>query len=48
MSRGLLPLLILVTMSLLYFLLMAGTFNSLGLVLPEMVRAFGMSWAEAG
>ena len=48
MSRGLLPLLILATMSLLYFLLMAGTFNSLGLVLPDMVKAFGMNWAEAG
>jgi MFS family permease len=35
-------------MSLLYFLLMAGTFNSLGMVLPAMVKEFGMSWAQGG
>ncbi|WP_156841713.1 MFS transporter [Novosphingobium aquimarinum] len=39
---------VLAMLSLLYFLLMAGTFNSLGLVLPAMVEAFGMSWAQAG
>lgn len=38
----------LVAMSLLYFLLMAGTFNSLGLILPAMVQDFGMNWTEAG
>lgn len=33
---------------LMYFLLSAGTFNSLGMVLPSMVEAFSMSWAQAG
>ncbi|MFT4054095.1 MAG: MFS transporter [Novosphingobium sp.] len=33
---------------LIYFLLSAGTFNSLGMVLPSMVDAFGMNWAQAG
>jgi MFS family permease len=40
--------LVLAAMSLLYFLLMAGTFNALGVVLPAMVRDLGMSWTEAG
>ncbi|MET0269686.1 MAG: MFS transporter [Sphingomonas sp.] len=35
-------------LSLLYFLLMAGTFNALGVVLPAMVGSLGWSWAEAG
>ena len=35
-------------MSLLYFLLSAGTFNALGVVLPVMVPALGMNWAQAG
>lgn len=36
------------TLSLLYFLLMAGTFNSLGAVLPLMVKDLHMDWGEAG
>lgn len=39
---------VLASMSLLYFLLMAGTFNSLGIVLPSMVKDLRMNWAEAG
>lgn len=39
---------VLAALSLLYFLLMAGTFNSLGMVLPVMVKEFGMSWAQGG
>lgn len=35
-------------MSLLYFLLSAGTFNALGVVLPVMVPALKMNWTEAG
>lgn len=35
-------------MSALYFLLSAGTFNALGVVLPLMVQDMGMNWAEAG
>lgn len=35
-------------LSLLYFLLMAGTFNSLGQVLPFMVADLHMNWAEGG
>ncbi|NVN41304.1 MFS transporter, partial [Ameyamaea chiangmaiensis] len=35
-------------LSALYFLLMAGTFNSLGVVLPMMVRDIGLSWTQAG
>ncbi len=38
----------LTAMSLLYFLLMAGTFNALGVILPLMVGDIGMNWAEAG
>jgi MFS family permease len=41
-------LLVLQAFCLMYFLLSAGTFNSLGMVLPSMVQAFGMSWAQAG
>lgn len=33
---------------LMYFLLSAGTFNSLGMVIPSMVKEFGMTWAQAG
>jgi MFS family permease len=39
---------ILAALSLLYFLLMAGTFNSLGQVLPFMVADLRMNWTEAG
>ena len=35
-------------LSLLYVLLMATTFNSLGQVLPSMVKDVGMTWGEAG
>jgi len=40
--------LVLVTLCLLYFLLMATTFNALGLVLPLMVKDLHWTWAEAG
>lgn len=36
------------SLCLMYFLLSAGTFNSLGMVLPAMVQEFGMNWAQAG
>jgi MFS family permease len=39
---------VLAALSLLYALLMAFTFNSLGQVLPFMVADLGMNWAEAG
>jgi len=39
---------VLAAMSLLYFLLSAGTFNALGVVLPMMVKDMGMNWTEAG
>jgi MFS family permease len=39
---------VLCALSLLYFLLMATTFNALGLVLPSMVTELNWSWAEAG
>ena len=39
---------VLAALSLLYFLLMAATFNSLGQVLPAMVVDLGMDWAQAG
>jgi len=32
----------------LYFLLMAGSFNALGVVLPAMVKDLHLSWSEAG
>jgi len=38
----------LAALSLLYFLLMASTFNSLGQVLPFMVQDLGLRWAAAG
>lgn len=47
-NQGAFRYVVLVAMSLLYFLLMAGTFNSLGVVLPMMVTDLGMNWAEAG
>jgi hypothetical protein len=40
--------LVLAALSLLYFLLTATTFNSLGLVLPSMVTELKWNWAEAG
>lgn len=39
---------VLAVMSALYFLLMATTFNSLGQVLPFMVKDLGLSWTAAG
>ncbi|HEY0269549.1 MAG TPA: MFS transporter [Sphingomonas sp.] len=39
---------VLAALSLLYFLLMASTFNSLGQVLPSMVTDLNMDWAQAG
>ena len=39
---------VLAALSLLYFLLMASTFNSLGQVLPSMVDDLHMDWAQAG
>ncbi len=39
---------VLAALSLLYFLLLASTFNSLGLLLPSMVPDLGMDWAQAG
>ncbi len=39
---------VLAALSLLYFLLMATTFNSLGQVLPFMVPDLHMNWSEAG
>jgi len=35
-------------MSLLFFVLMACTFNSLGVVLPMMVKDMGLNWTQAG
>ena len=35
-------------LSLLFFVVTAGTFSSLGVVLPEMVREMGWSWTQAG
>lgn len=46
--HGPLRFVVLAAMSLLYFLLMAGTFNALGVVLPRMVPAMGMDWTQAG
>ncbi|MFC0204635.1 MFS transporter [Novosphingobium soli] len=48
MNTRLLVYVVLQALCLMYFLLSAGTFNSLGMVLPSMVEAFGMSWAQAG
>lgn len=38
----------LVSLSALFFLIIAGTFTSLGVVLPDMVGALGWDWAGAG
>ncbi|HUZ13338.1 MAG TPA: MFS transporter [Caulobacteraceae bacterium] len=35
-------------LSLLFFVVSAGAFNSLGVVLPAMVRELGWNWAQAG
>ncbi|MYL98473.1 MFS transporter [Novosphingobium sp. FGD1] len=48
MKNRLLVYVVLQALCLMYFLLSAGTFNSLGMVLPSMVEAFDMSWAQAG
>lgn len=48
MNTRLLVMIVLQALCLMYFLLSAGTFNSLGMVLPSMVEAFGMNWAQAG
>ncbi len=42
------PLVVLASLSLLYFLVSAGTFSSLGVVLPAMVGELGWNWTEAG
>lgn len=42
------PLVVLASFSLLYFLVSAGTFSSLGVVLPAMVAELGWNWTEAG
>lgn len=39
---------VLAALCLMYFLLNAGTFNALGVVLPAMVASLGWSWTEAG
>jgi MFS family permease len=36
------------SLSLLFFLVSAGTFSSLGVVLPAMVREMGWNWTQAG
>lgn len=38
----------LAVMTALYFLLMAGSFNALGVVLPSMVQDLHLNWSEAG
>ncbi|EJL32565.1 CynX/NimT family MFS transporter [Novosphingobium sp. AP12] len=48
MNTRLLVYIVLQALCLMYFLLSAGTFNSLGMVIPSMVEEFGMSWAQAG
>jgi MFS family permease len=48
MNTRLLVYIVLQALCLMYFLLSAGTFNSLGMVIPSMVQEFGMSWAQAG
>lgn len=42
------PYLALAALSLLFFVITAGSFTSLGVVLPEMVTGLGWSWTEAG
>ncbi len=46
--HGRMRIVVLAALSLLYFLLLASTFNSLGQVLPSMVPDLGMDWAQAG
>jgi len=48
MNTGVRVLIVFLALCLMYFLLSAGTFNSLGMVIPSMVEAFGMNWAQAG
>jgi MFS family permease len=48
MNTRLLVYIVLQALCLMYFLLSAGTFNSLGMVIPSMVEEFGMNWAQAG
>lgn len=48
MNTRLLVLIVFQAFCLMYFLLSAGTFNSLGMVLPSMVAEFGMNWTQAG
>jgi MFS family permease len=48
MNSRLLVYIVLQALCLMYFLLSAGTFNSLGMVIPSMVQEFGMNWAQAG
>ena len=38
----------LASLSALFFLITAGTFTSLGVVLPDMVKALGWNWSSAG
>jgi MFS family permease len=47
-ARGSHPWATFTSLSLLFFLVQAGTFSSLGVVLPPMVRELGWSWTEAG
>jgi MFS family permease len=46
--HGRMRIVVLAALSLLYFMLMAATFNSLGQVLPAMVPDLNMDWAQAG
>jgi MFS family permease len=48
LNTRLLVYIVLQALCLMYFLLSAGTFNSLGMVIPSMVQEFGMNWAQAG
>lgn len=48
MNTRLLVYIVLQALCLMYFLLSAGTFNSLGMVIPSMVKEFRMNWAQAG
>jgi len=48
LNTRLLVYIVLQALCLMYFLLSAGTFNSLGMVIPSMVEEFGMNWAQAG
>lgn len=38
----------LIALSALFFLITAGTFTSLGVVLPDMISSLGWTWADAG